>query len=66
MAAEKDGLGHFGKALAIHVASGQKNSEFLGDAAAAAEMLVGHDMYSSREAQLKERLTGSLQAWHRN
>lgn len=56
VATEKDSLGHFGKALAIHVASGQKDSEFLWDAAAAAEMLVGHVVYSSREEQLRKRL----------
>jgi hypothetical protein len=60
VAAEKHGLGHFGKTLALHVASGQRDSEFLGDAGAAAEVLVGHDKPFSREAELKAKINRKL------
>src|ERR1700676_2321313 len=66
VAAEEHGFGHFREAFAIHVASGQKDSELFGDAAAAAQVFVGHDMHSSREAVLKARLTGRLRVRYRN
>src|SRR5690242_16282789 len=60
VAAEQHCLGHFGKALALHVASGQKDSELLGDAGTAAEVLVGHDKPFSREAELKAKINRKL------
>src|SRR3984957_20991356 len=66
VAAQKDGLGHFRKAFAVHVASGQKDSPLFRKAAAAAKVFVGHAMHSLREVMRKARLTASVPVRRRN
>src|ERR1700722_4940850 len=56
VAAQKDGLGHFRKAFAVHVASGQKDSHLFRNAAAAAKVFVGHAMHSLREVLRKAKV----------
>ena len=65
MAAQKNSFRHLREAFAIHIASGQKDSDLFRNATAAAQVFVGHDMHSSRETVLRTRLTGSVPLRHR-